>query len=150
MHVDVWLKHPRLVRYSTDDRAVVGAAAALPGQLTRSASVVLVMEHRAAAAHPLMYETGIESRDQLGQVVHVDVQLKHPRLRRYSTDGRAVGHVPAAPPGHLARSAPVVLVVHLRTAAAHPLMYETGIESREQLGRWVHVDARLEHPRLLR
>ena len=59
----------------------------------------------------LMYQTGIESREQLGRVVHVDVRLKHPRLLRYSTDGRAVGHVPAAPPGQLARSASVVLVM---------------------------------------
>ena len=97
-----------------------------------------------------MYETGIESREQLGRWVHVDARLEHPRLLRYSTDGRAVGHDPAAPPGQLARSASVVLAIHLRTAAAHPLMYETGIERREQLGRRVHVDARLEHTRLLR
>ena len=59
-----------------------------------------------------MYETGIESREQLVDgVVLVDVRLKHPRLLRYSTDGRAVGHVPAAPPGQLARSASVVLVM---------------------------------------
>ena len=111
MHVDVRLKHPRLLRYFTDGRAVGRAPAAPSDQLARSTSVVMIMKHRAAAAHPLMYETGIESREQLGRVVHVDVRLKHPRLLRYSTDGRAVGHVPAAPPGQLARSASVVLVM---------------------------------------
>ena len=58
-----------------------------------------------------MYETGIESREQLAKVVHVDVRLKHPRLLRYSTDGSAVGHVPAPRAGQLARSASVVLVM---------------------------------------
>ena len=111
VHVDVRLKHPRLARYSTDGRAVGHVPAAPPRQLARSASVVLVMQHRAAAARPRMYETGIESREQLGRVVHVDVRLKHPRLLRYSTDGRAVAHVPAAPPGQLPRSASVVPVM---------------------------------------
>ena len=96
-----------------------------------------------------MYETGIESREQLGRVVHVDVRLKHPRSVRYSIDGRAVGHVPAAPPRQLARSASVVLVMQHRAAAARPRMYEPGIESREQLGRVVHVDVQLKHTRLL-
>ena len=61
--------------------------------------------------HLLGYGTGIESREQLGRVVHVDAQLQHPRLLRYSTEGRAVGRVPPAPPGQLARSASVVLVM---------------------------------------
>ena len=81
-----------------------------------------------------MYETGIESREQLGRWVHVAVRLAPPHLLRYSTDGSAVGHGPPAPPRQLARSASVVLVMQHRAAAARPLMYETGIESREQLG----------------
>ena len=84
-----------------------------------------------------MYETGIESREQLGRWVHVDARLEHPRLLRYSTDGRAVGHGPAAPPGQLLCSASLVLVIHHRAPAPHPLSYDTGIESREQLGQVV-------------
>ena len=61
--------------------------------------------------HLLGYDTSIESREQLGGVVHVDVQLKHPRLLRCSIDGRAAGHGPAAPPDQLARSASAVLVM---------------------------------------
>ena len=61
--------------------------------------------------HLLRYDTGIESREQLGQVVHVNVQLKPSRLLRYSTDGRAAGHGPAAPPDQLAHSASVVLLI---------------------------------------
>ena len=44
-------------------------------------------------------------------VVHVDVRLKHPRLLRYSNDGKAVGRVLAVPPAQLARSTSVVLVM---------------------------------------
>ena len=54
---------------------------------------------------------GIESREQLGQVVHVGAQLKPARLLRCSTDGRAAGHGPAAPPDQLARSASLVLLI---------------------------------------
>ena len=61
--------------------------------------------------HLLRYDTGIESREQLGQVVHVNAQLKPARLLRCSTDGRAAGHGPAAPPDQLASSASLVLVV---------------------------------------
>ena len=61
--------------------------------------------------HLLGYDTGIESREQLGQVVHVNVQLKPARLLPYSTNGRAAGHGPAAPPHQLARSASLVLLI---------------------------------------
>ena len=61
--------------------------------------------------HLLGYGLGIGSREQLGQVVHVDVQLKPSRLLRYSTVGRAAGHGPAAPPHQLAQSASVILVI---------------------------------------
>ena len=61
--------------------------------------------------HLLRYDTGIESREQLGQVVHVNAQLKRARLLRCSTDGRAAGHGPAAPPHQLPRSASVVMVI---------------------------------------
>ena len=44
-------------------------------------------------------------------VVHVDVQLKHPRLLWYSTDGRAVWQAGAAPSRQLAHSTSVVLTV---------------------------------------
>ena len=63
-------------------------------------------------------DTGIESRDPLGQVVHVDAQLKPSRLLWCSTDGRAAGHDPAATPDQLAHSASVVLTFWLRAAAA--------------------------------
>ena len=59
--------------------------------------------------HLLGYGTGIESLDQLGQVVHMDAQLKLSRLLRCSTDGRAAGHDPAAPPDQLVHSASLVL-----------------------------------------
>ena len=111
VHADLQLKHPHLLSCSTAGRAAGHGPAAPPGQLARSASVVLVIQFRNAAAQPLMYEMGIESREQLGRWVHVDARLEHPRWLRYSTDGRAVGHVPAAPPGQLARSASVVLVM---------------------------------------
>ena len=61
--------------------------------------------------HLLGYDLGIGRREQLGQAVHVDVQLKPSRLLRYSTDGRAAGHGPAAPPDQMARSASLVLVI---------------------------------------
>ena len=61
--------------------------------------------------HLLGYGTGIESREQLGQVVHVNAQLTPARLLRYSTDGRAAGHGPAAPPDQRTRSASVVLLI---------------------------------------
>jgi hypothetical protein len=64
--------------------------------------------------HLLGYDTGIESREQLGQVVHVNAQLKHARLLQYSTDGMAAGHGPAAPPHKLARSASLVMVIQRR------------------------------------
>ena len=59
--------------------------------------------------HLLGYGTGIESREQLGRVVHVDAQLQRARLLRCSTDGRAAGHGSAAPPHELTRSASLVL-----------------------------------------
>ena len=37
--------------------------------------------------HLLGYDTGIGSREQLGQVVHVDAQLKRACLLRCSSDG---------------------------------------------------------------
>ena len=55
--------------------------------------------------HLLRYDTGIGSRDQLGQVVHVDAQLKLSHLLWCSTDGRAAGHDPAATPDQLVHSA---------------------------------------------
>ena len=61
--------------------------------------------------HLLGYGTGIERCEQLGQVVHVDVQLKPARLLWCSTDGRAAGHGPAAPPDQLAHSASLVLLI---------------------------------------
>ena len=61
--------------------------------------------------HLLRYGTGIWSREQLGQVVHVDAQLKTARLLRCSTAGRAAGHGPAAPANQLGRSASLVLVI---------------------------------------
>ena len=61
--------------------------------------------------HLLGYGTGIGSREQLGQVVHVDVQLKPARLLWCSTDGRAAGHGPAATPDQLVHSASAVLVI---------------------------------------
>ena len=61
--------------------------------------------------HLLRYDTGIESREQLGQVVHVDAQLTPSRLLRCSTDGGAAGHGPAAPPDQLAHSASLGLVI---------------------------------------
>ena len=57
------------------------------------------------------YDTGTESRDQLGQVVHVDAQLKPSRLLWCSTDGGAAGHGPAATPHQLAHSASLVLLI---------------------------------------
>ena len=57
------------------------------------------------------YDTGIESREQLGQVVHVNVQAKPARLLAYSTDGRAAGHDPPATPVQLAHSASAVLII---------------------------------------
>ena len=68
--------------------------------------------------HLLGYDTGIESREQLGHVVHVDAQLKRARLLRCSTDGRAAGHGPVAPPDRLACTMLVVLLVYHRAAAA--------------------------------
>ena len=61
--------------------------------------------------HLLTYDTGIESREQLGQVVHVNVQAKAARLLAYSTDGRAAGHGPPATPVQLAHSASAVLII---------------------------------------
>ena len=61
--------------------------------------------------HLLGYGTGIERCEQLGHVVHVDVQPKPARLLWCSTDGSAAGHGPAAPPDQLAHSAPVVVVI---------------------------------------
>ena len=57
------------------------------------------------------YDTGTESRDELGQVVHVDAQLKPSRLLWCSTDGGAAVHGPAATPDQLAHSAPLVLLI---------------------------------------
>ena len=61
--------------------------------------------------HLLGYGTGIESREQLGRVVHVDAQLQRVRLLRCSTDGRAAAHGPAAPPDQLACSTSLVLLI---------------------------------------
>ena len=61
--------------------------------------------------HLLRYDTGIESREQLGQVVHVNAQAKPARLLAYTTDGNAAGHGPAATPDQLVHSASLVLVV---------------------------------------
>ena len=61
--------------------------------------------------HLLRYDTGIESHEQLGQVVHVDAQLKLARLLRCSTDGRAAGHGLPAPPHQLTRSASLDLLI---------------------------------------
>ena len=61
--------------------------------------------------HLLGYGTGIGSREQLGQVVHVNAQLKPARLLRCSTDGTAAEHGPAATPHQLACSASLVLVI---------------------------------------
>ena len=55
--------------------------------------------------------TGIESREQLGQVAHVNAQPKPARLLACSTDGRAAGHGPAATPDQLVHSASVVQVI---------------------------------------
>ena len=111
VHVDAQLKPARLLRCSTDGRAAGHGPAAPPDQLARSASVVLLMHCRAAAASTHRYDSGIGSREQLGQVVHVDAQLKRARLLRCSTDGRAAGHGPAAPPDQLAHSASLVLLI---------------------------------------
>ena len=61
--------------------------------------------------HLLGYGTGIESREQLGQVVHVNAQLKPARLLAWSSDVRAAGHGPAATPDQLVHSASLVLVI---------------------------------------
>ena len=61
--------------------------------------------------HLLRYDAGIESREQLGRVVHVNVQAKPARLLAYSTDGSAAGHGPAATPDQLVHSASLVLVI---------------------------------------
>ena len=61
--------------------------------------------------HLLGYGTGIESREKLGQVVHVNAQLKPARLLRCTTNGSAAGHGPAATPRQLVHSAPLVLVI---------------------------------------
>ena len=61
--------------------------------------------------HLLGYGTGIERCEQLGQVVHVDVQPKPARLLWCSTDGSAAGHDPAAPPDQLVQSAPLGMTV---------------------------------------
>ena len=61
--------------------------------------------------HLLGYGTGIGSREQLGQVVHVNAQAKPARLLAYSTDGSTVAHGLAATPDQLARSASLVLLI---------------------------------------
>ena len=61
--------------------------------------------------HLLRYDTGIESREQLGQVVHANAQATPARLLAYSTDGSTVVHDPAATPDQLARSASLVLLI---------------------------------------
>ena len=111
VHVDAQLKPARLLRCSTDGRAAGHGPAAPPHQLARSASLVLLISSFALQRHLLGYGTGIGSREQLGQVVHVNVQAKRARLLAYSTDGGAAGHGPAATPDQLARSASVVLVI---------------------------------------
>ena len=62
--------------------------------------------------HLLRYDTGIESRVMSScMVVHVDVQLKPSHLLRWSTDGRAAGHGPAATPHQLVHSASLGMTV---------------------------------------
>ena len=61
--------------------------------------------------HLLRYDKGIESREQLAQVVHVDAQLQPARLLACSTDGRAAERGPAATPDQLVHSASLVLLI---------------------------------------
>ena len=61
--------------------------------------------------HLLGYGTAIGRCEQLGQVVHVNAQLKPARLLAWSSDVRAAGHGPAATSDQLVRSAPLVLVI---------------------------------------
>ena len=61
--------------------------------------------------HLLGYGTGIESREKLGQVVHINAQPKPARLLAWSSDVRAAGHGPTATPDQLASSASLVMVI---------------------------------------
>ena len=61
--------------------------------------------------HLLGYGTGIESREKLGQVVHVNAQLKPARLLAWSSDVGAAGHGPAPTPDQLVHSASLVLAI---------------------------------------
>ena len=61
--------------------------------------------------HLLGYGTGIESREKLGQVVHVNAQLKLARLLAWSSDAGAAGHGPAPTPDQLVHSASVGLLI---------------------------------------
>ena len=62
--------------------------------------------------HLLGYGTGIESRENVGQVVvHVNAQLKPARLLAWSSDVGAAGHGPAPTPDQLVHSASLVLVI---------------------------------------
>ena len=61
--------------------------------------------------HPLRYDTGIESREQLGQVGSVHGKLMTERMLRGTTEGRAAGQDPAATPDQLGHSASLVLLI---------------------------------------
>ena len=111
VQVDAQLKPARLLWYCIDGSAVGHGPAATPDQLARSASLVMVIQHRAEAASMWVRCGHREPYEQLVQVVHVDAQLKPARLLWYCIDGGAVGHGPAATPDQLARSASLVMVI---------------------------------------
>ena len=111
MHVNAQLKPARLLRCSTDGRAAGHGPAATPDQLVHSASLVCWSSTVALQRHLLGYGTGIESREKLGQVVHVNAQLKPARLLAWSSDVGAAGHGPAPTPDQLVHSASVGMTV---------------------------------------
>ena len=77
--------------------------------LTTAASFLDPLDRTTASLRP--GNTLYSACKVLGRVVHVDAQLQRVRLLRCSTDGRAAGHGPAAPPDQLARSASLVLLI---------------------------------------
>ena len=92
--------------------------AAQPGTTRQRLQTSWYMVHQSSCSsscalqrHLRGYDTGVESHEQLGQVVQVDAQLKPSRLLRCSTDGGAAGHDPAAPPDQLVHGASVVLLI---------------------------------------
>ena len=111
VHVDAQLKPAHLLRCSTDGRAAGHGPAATPDQLVCTVHHSSCASSVALQRHLLRYDTGIESREQLGQVAHVNAQATPARLLAYSTDGRAAGHGPAPTPRQLARSTSVVLAI---------------------------------------